>query len=103
MYRSVVRDCCDKLLCISDDFWLIASLTDCSFETAGSWKFKRALRSFSEAGLPERTTERLKKGVDGNLVDLIEQRCPNLGPIDGNRGHWEDSARFQVRTCWNQR
>jgi hypothetical protein len=45
------------------------------------------VRSFSEAGLPAQTTERLGKGVNDNLVKLIEQRHPNLGQVKGNRGH----------------
>jgi hypothetical protein len=84
---SAICDVCDAILSFDDDFWLVAMLTDWSFETAGSAKFRRAVRSFTEAGLPVQTAERLAKGVNGNFVELIESRHSHLKPVHGNRGH----------------
>src|SRR4051812_31734734 len=83
---DVIRDCCDALLGTADDFWSVAAVTDCSFETGGSRLFRRALRSFADAGLPPDLTARLARGVNDHLVRLIEQRHPAVGAVRSNRG-----------------
>lgn len=83
---DVLRDCCEALLCLDDGFWVTAALTGYSFETAGSVKFRRALRSFVDAGLRPRLAAQLTAGVNGNLASLLEQRHPHLEPFLPNRG-----------------
>jgi hypothetical protein len=82
---SLVRDCCEKFLSFSDDFWLVALLTEWSFEVGNRRKFIRAVRSFSDARIAQSTTEKLGKGVNTNFVDLVEREYPHLAPVRRNR------------------
>jgi hypothetical protein len=81
---NTVRDCCDVLLRRDDNFWAMAALTGCSFETNGP-DFSRVVRSFASFGLPAALGSQLLKGVNGNLAALVNDRYPHLQPFSPNK------------------
>lgn len=95
---NVLTDCCETLLHSDDLFWVTAALTDCSFETGSNTSFRRAIRSFADAGLPRPVVDRLNLGVNGNLASLLEFRHPHVKPIEANKGRGKErpDIRFPI-------
>jgi hypothetical protein len=74
MKRSnLLQNACEYLLKNDLDFWLLAGLTDCSFETGGSWKFRRAIDSMRDAGFGTERIDCLRRGINGNLEAVLER------------------------------
>jgi hypothetical protein len=66
-----LADACDAVLSL-DDFWLIAELTDWSYEVgAKNAHFARSIAQYRELGLSVQLIQQLENGINGNLADLL--------------------------------
>ncbi len=87
---SILIDACSHLVSDFDDFWLVAALSDWSYEEGIRAKgYRTYLESWTgAAALPDDLMACLKKGINGNLVDVLRQNpavleaepSPNRGP-----------------------
>jgi hypothetical protein len=71
MFDTIVG-ACTRLVTEFDDFWLLASLTDSSYEEGGSKWFRRAIESYDQVGVPAQIIGALRTGINGNLKALLE-------------------------------
>lgn len=87
---DAIRSACVSLVEQHDDFWLLAALTDWSYEEGirgGRNKgFARAVDSYQRAGVPAHVIQSLRAGINGNLAEVLrsqhlEVQCnPDCGP-----------------------
>lgn len=87
---DAIRAACVALTERYDDFWLLAALSDWSYEEGirgGRNKgFGKAVDSFERAGVPAALVAQLRAGINGNLADVLRARglavqCnPDCGP-----------------------
>src|SRR5688500_16517623 len=83
---SVLDNICETFITSEPEFWLLAGLTDASYETGGSVAYRRVVDSFVAAGLRNTLVERLRLGVNNILAEMIHDDHPSLRPVRGNRG-----------------
>src|SRR5436190_7591038 len=72
---EVIRESCESLVTQFDDFWLIAAITDSSYEegTRNS-DYARAIYSFERAGVLPTALRQLRAGINGNLATVLESK-----------------------------
>ena len=73
--RSALIDACRSLIRNFNDFWVFGSVTDYSFEEGDrSAHFKKVIRSYEAVGAPAPLLLQMRKGINGNLAELLA-RC----------------------------
>lgn len=87
---DTIRNACVYLTEQMNDFWLLAALSDWSYEEGirgGRNKgFSRAVDSFEHVGVPDTIIQQLRAGINGNLASVlrshgIDVQCnPDCGP-----------------------
>ena len=73
---DIIRESSVRLATEFNDFWLLAGVSDWSFEEGirgGKNKgFAKAVDSFQRAGVPNSTIAQLRDGINGNLAAVLE-------------------------------
>jgi hypothetical protein len=88
---TVLRETCIELMSSFDEFWILAALTDASYEEGErSSDFKRSIDRYAQAGAPEWLLKQLRNGINGNLRAVLERANPTLGRVIRNVGKGQD-------------
>jgi hypothetical protein len=83
---ALLRDACCNLLDNPEfnDFWVLAGLTERSFEDGDRIlrsKFINEVKFYESIGLPQPMSAKLRRGINGNLHDILANRSPWIRPI----------------------
>ena len=88
---KTLTDACVELCSEFDQFWMLAGLTDCSYEEGTRNRhFLRAVRSYSGHGVTPTTLDCLGLGINGNLKRILQNRHPELGAVRRTKGKGQD-------------
>ena len=74
---SLLRNACSALLddASYNDFWVLAGLTDRSYEEGDrNSAFRVEIEHYESVGLPMANCAELRRGINGNLADLLSRR-----------------------------
>jgi hypothetical protein len=77
---DTIRETCIHLVTHFNDFWLLASLTDSSYEEGGTKWFRRAVESYERVGVRAEIINTLRNGINGNLKALLETASLSVQP-----------------------
>jgi hypothetical protein len=81
---------CSKLLVDYNDFWVLAGVTDCSFEEGTrSHDFRAPCESYRNAGVSGALLDQLIAGVNGNLAAILANTCV-CGSVRRNKWKGQD-------------
>lgn len=84
-------DACQSLLKTQNDFWLLAAITDRSYEEGTRNRgFRESVDSFQAVGVSAMLVQQLKKGINGCLADMIQFSPEILGQVTQNKSRVPD-------------
>ena len=87
---STFASACKKLLDDYNDFWVLAGVTDCSFEEGTrSDDFVKPCDSYADAGVTSPLLDQLRAGVNGNLATILSEHCV-AGSVVRNKWRGQD-------------
>lgn len=88
---GILTEACVATVFEHNEFWVLASLTDWSYEEGTRNKnFRYCVDIYKDAGVPEGYINQLHMGINGNLCNAYQQRLPAEYTVIRNKGKGQD-------------
>ncbi|MGD0768895.1 MAG: hypothetical protein ABSB42_11980 [Tepidisphaeraceae bacterium] len=88
---AVLATAVNAILSEYNDFWVLSALTDRSYEEGDrNAEFRAEIEHYESAGIPESLVGQLRKGINGNLAEILETQNVGIGQVLRNKGRGQD-------------